>query len=425
MDIEIDSKLYMCDARIAENVDEFIGNLLEDHNEFGIGMSDMPTRRWYVILLVILIICSLRLTAISGQEPNVGTCRIDSFLVPGQVSPDSMFTVSVDVEWALHGRPDNATIRAAIYEGSVDLNNPIWQSQPAFVSEGGEKVWDANLTAPHSEGPFILTAYAFYLDNGAWIYYKSNNTLNGPGFKQAIVNVTKTASLDVEVGSPGVSIYVDNVTLETTSNGAAEVNLFLGSSHEVSVPQFVEFQNSTRLAFIGWSDGDSQLQRNVTLNENVKLTALYKIQYLLQVNSLTSTSSEWYDAGSSALLQTPNDIPMSAPLNFLGVKYDFVGWTGAINSSVLQPNITMDQPKTVTANYSVDYSSLLIPAIITVGICGAGAVYLAINRKKTSVESEKTESSRKCGKCGEPAEDGWTYCNNCGASLESDLPKDK
>ena len=383
----------------------------------------MPTHRWSVLLLIALIFCSLRLTVVSGQEPNVGTCRIDSFLVPGQVSPGSTFTASVDVEWALHGRPDNATIRVAIYEGSVNLNNPIWQSQPTFVSEGGERVWEANLTAPHMEGPFTLTAYAFYLDNGVWIFY--NNTLNGPGVKQAIVNVAKTASLDVEVGSPGVSIYVDNVSLETSSNGAAEVNLFLGSSHEVSVPQFVEFQNSTRLAFIGWSDGDNQLQRNVTLNENVKLTALYKIQYLLQVKSLTATSSEWYNAGATAVLQTPNNIPMSTPLNLLGVKYDFVGWTGAINSSRLQTNLTMDQPNTVTANYSVDYSSLVIPAIITVGICGAGAIFLIIDKKKDSVKSGKTESHRKCETCGKPADDAWAYCISCGALLEGDLQKDE
>jgi len=34
---------------------------------------------------------------------------------PGEVAPNSTFQVTVGVEYGLHGRPDNATIRAAIY----------------------------------------------------------------------------------------------------------------------------------------------------------------------------------------------------------------------------------------------------------------------------------------------------------------------
>ena len=217
-----------------------------------------------------------------------------SFEAPREVAPNSIFSVKLDVEYGVHGRPENDTFRAAIYGDNG--NDPLWQSEPVIVRWagpsssstpwGGDKIWNINLTSPSVQGSFRLTAYAYYFDDGVWRFF--NNSLNGPGLRQVSVRVGKTANFDVELGTSGVPVSIDNLTVKTSSNGDAKMTLFEGNTYVLSVPPVVEFQNMTRLVFSGWDDGSKQSQRSIVFNDDMKLTGAYRIQYLLQVNSLVS-----------------------------------------------------------------------------------------------------------------------------------------
>jgi hypothetical protein len=177
----------------------------------------------------------------------------------------------------------------------------------------------------------------------------------------------------------------------------------------------VEFQNSTRLVFNGWNDGNNQTQRSVVLDGNVELVGSYRTQNLLRVNSPVSSYSEWYDAGSNAELHSPSSVPMNWPFDLLGLQYNFVGWTGDVNSRIADVNVTMNSPKTLNANFSADYSPLILPVVIACGVTGAVA-FLMFRRPRQS-NGNKSETLR-CGKCGEVVEnDDWTHCIRCGASL--------
>jgi hypothetical protein len=381
--------------------------------------------------LVIVIIFSLNTIVVSADEPNLGILRVRSFQAPTEVALNSVFSVKLDVEYGVHGRPENDTFRAAIYGDNV--NDPLWQSEPVTVwwagpssssaPWGGDKIWNINLTSPSVQRSFKLTAYAYYFDDGVWRFF--NNSLNGPGLRQVSVRIGKTANFAVELGTSDVLVSIDNLTVKTSSNGDAKMTLFEGNTYVLSVPPVVEFQNLTRLVFSGWDDGSKQSQRSFVFDGDMKFIGSYRIQYLLQVNSLGSSYSEWHDAGSSVRLQTLDSVPMNSPLDLFGFRYNFVGWTGDINSSLKEVDITMNAPKTFNANFSVDYSPLLIFSIFAVGVSGA-VILLVRKRRNVSNEPPSTEKlSLRCGNCGERVEGDWTHCIRCGMDLANHKPIDK
>jgi hypothetical protein len=375
----------------------------------------------YTVFVLIVLILLFNVIAASAEEPNIGILRIRSFRTPRGVAPSSVFSVYLDVEYGVHGRPENDTIRAAIYWGDVNLHDPLWQSDPLILTWtepwGGDKIWNINLTAPSAEGDFKLTAYAFYLDEGAWSFF--NNSLNGPGFSQATIKVGKTAALDVELGIPDVPVTVDNVTVNTKKIGEAQMMLLVRNTYVVSIPDAVEFQNLTRIVFNGWSDGSTLTRRSVVFDENVRLIGSYKIQYLLQVNSPFSPYSEWHDAGSTIELQAETPLAMDSPLGrIFGMRYNFVDWTGDIKSTQPQLNITMNSPKILNVNYSVDYGPLILFSIIAATLT---CVVLFIRERKYGFRSTN-QLALRCDSCGERSDGNWAYCNHCGTEITNHRP---
>ncbi len=381
--------------------------------------------RLVMFVMILVLIFSVDGSAVRGEEPNVGVLRVRSFKVPREVAPGSIFPATLDVEYNLHRRPANATIRAAIYIGDINFSNPFWQSDPVTVTEGGDEIWHANLTSPLTEGYLRLTACAYYLDEGGWRFY--NNTFNGPSFAQAIIKIGKTASLDIALGVVGLRVTIDNSTIITSSTGDAQTMLFVGGTYLVSVVPAVEFQNATRIIFAGWSNGDKQTEKSVVMDGDAKLVGSYKVQYALQTYSRGASQIEWYDAGANAKLQSPSSVPMNWPLDVFGLKDNFVRWTGDVNSTLLQVNVTMNSPKTVYADFSSDYGPLILPAILVAGV--VCSLVLFITRRQSRVadipdELKSTEqlTAVRCGRCGEPAGKEWAYCDHCGSDLRDARP---
>ncbi len=370
-----------------------------------------------LLLVVLVLISSVGIAVVLADEPNVGILRVDSFQVPREVAPNSGFSVTLDVEYGLHLRPNNATIRAAIYKGNLNFSNPLWQSSPVTVSLGGEQIWNVNLTSPSNEGEFTLTAAAYFLDQDTWRFF--NNSLNGPGIAQAVIKVGKVASLDVSLGVAGVAVTVDNQTFTTSSKGDTQTTLFVGNTYDVSVEPLVEFRNSTRIVFNGWSNGNNQTERSVVVDGNVNFVGSYRTQYRLLVNSPASSYSEWYDVGSNAEVRIPSSVPMDWPFGLLGLQYKFVGWTGDVNSSLSQVNVTMNSPKILNANFSADYAPLIVPIVIVLCVTATVTFILTRRLRVEYKSSSADEPSLRCHKCGEVVENNWTHCIRCGSDLKN------
>jgi len=372
-----------------------------------------------------------------AQEENVGLLRVAIFQTPKQVAPNSEFSVNLDVEYAIHG-PENATIRSAVYAGSIvkPLSNPLWQSARVNVTGGGDVSWNLTLTAQANEGVMQLTAFAFYLQGDAWQFF--NDTLQGPGYQQTSVTVARAANLEIDLGEAGLQVTVANSTQQTSDSGSANFTLPIDESYSITVPTEVELKNSTKLIFSGWSDGNNDTQRSVSLDGDTKLVGFYRRQYLLQVSSQVPaySYSKWYDAGSNITLSANATVPFNPPLNLIGMKYLFQGWTGDLNSKMNQVNVTMNTGVSIAANFSVDYTPLAFPAILVVGIFGAVILAMLRRRRVTVTPTEETpepaeepagaaegeSDSLVCGNCGKTVEKEWTHCIHCGGDLPGPRP---
>lgn len=383
----------------------------------------------YTGLVVILLLQGIGIIH-AQSNPLVGVLRVDSVKYPRQVAPSTDFTVLIDAEYSVR---TNATIRADLVQGSMDsLGARLWESPATFVSGGGDQVWPVNLTAPSQEQTWLLTVILSYLDSGKWAY--SNSSSIGPGYFEMPIKIATNAQLTIQLGIPNVSVTIDSSPHLTTQTGEATEQLPVGKNYEINILPMFELQNSTRLIFVEWQDGVNDSQRSIQLDGNTNLTAIYRTQYLLRVGSDAPgiANSTWRDAGSTITLNASLRAPLGGPFSPLGLSYTFKGWTGDVQSTTTQVNVTMNGPKTVTANYALDIAPLTIPVIILVGVLSS-ILFLLVRKRSTKKAAETTpepgaekkivdETSqpppgRQCGNCGKEVESEWTHCIFCGKSL--------
>jgi type IX secretion system substrate protein len=101
-----------------------------------------------------------------------------------------------------------------------------------------------------------------------------------------------------------------------------------------------------RYVYLNWSDnGDTA--HNVILNNSLVLTAFYKAQYKIQINSVpgnTYGGNDFFDSASSRTFGV-----LSRDIFFNGSWYQFKGWTGSGNGSYTSPDTSgNDVSATVT-----------------------------------------------------------------------------
>ena len=396
--------------------------------------SMRKTRTAIFVLLTLLPLFGI--ISIVSASPNIGLLRVSNFLCPGEVLPGTSFPVSLDVEYAIQTLPDQATIRGAVYDGNPNFTNPLWQSDPISVSNGGDQVWNFTLNAPATEGFLSLTAYAYFLDNGTWTYF--DNPVNGPGMSQRTVKIGKAANLAIGVGAPNVQVSVNDDTQPTSASGEAIFSVPVSTDVSVTVPTQVVLANSTRIIFTEWNDGIATPIRKVPIDGDINLTAQYRLQYPLTVTNGSSTE-EWYDRGANVTLRAPSTIPAPWPLGVLGVTETFQSWSGDAQSTSQQVNVTMDSPKSVTAIMNTNYQPLMIPAIISAGTAVAIISFLfarpktgrsvedlpetAVEQERVSPTNENTpQSNPTCPMCGQITEPDWAHCIKCGTKLKNSNP---
>ena len=385
-------------------------------------MRVVSSRELVAVVLVFLVVVSMSgLSVALAEEPNVGLLRVSDVGHPRQVAPAAQVSFVIDVEYAIRF---NATVRTSLVDGSPgNLGAELWHSDPLLLSAGGDQLWTANLTAPSSEGEWALTAFAYYFEKGEWKYFTDPD--QGPGFMQTKVKVAPLAALEIDLGLPDIPVKVDGSTASTSSLGSVTLQLPVGVAHQITVESILLFDNSTRIVFAGWRDGSNDTQRTLMLDGDLKITGAYRTQYLLRVSSILSaySNSTWFDSGSNITLRADDSVPMSGVFGMFGLRYVFRGWSGDIESSARTVTVVVNKPRAVNANFAVDYTPIVIPVILLIGIIG-GAILLVLRKRRsptpTAIEEEvEDEAVRVCGDCGEPIEESWTHCVHCGKALGS------
>jgi len=363
-------------------------------------------------------------TVYSQEETNVGLLKVADVQYPRQVAPSGQFSIRIDVEYAIRFE---AEVKAAMYEGRIErLGDQLWQSDPATLSGGGEMIWNVPLTAPPTEQRWALTILAMYWEGGRWNYY--NDTEHGPGYFELDLKIAPTASLEIVLGYAHLPVTVYSTTSETSEIGSVRFEFPVGRELWITVPEVFEVDASTRLLFVGWEDGVNATERPIILDGDTLLVGTYRTQYLLQVRSAVSAYelNEWQNEGSTVTLEVDSSVPMSSFLGTLGFRYVFKGWSGDVESSARAVNVTMNGPKTVTAEFAIDYTPIVIPSILASGIAGGAALSYIRKRRASSAAAEAEGAGGKpslCPDCGEPVEEDWSHCVHCGRDLLEPPPE--
>jgi hypothetical protein len=220
---------------------------------------------------------------------------------------------------------------------------------------------------------------------GAALFGSTDNILSD-SVSQYPFSIEVTESLALTVTVPGeVEVTVDG---ENQSLGSAYLVLMPGS-HEVSVPQLVQVNNSTRLKFQGWSDGNGQTDRTLSLSDDVTLEADYLTQYRLTLESGQSnpTGEGWYDSKAIASFSVATTQRMGGILGLLGGFWKFSGWYENGNFVTDSGNGTMAMTSShhLIANWIGDYTMPLFFSGV-VAMIAAVAVFM-IQRKGTGNEA--------------------------------------
>jgi hypothetical protein len=253
---------------------------------------------------------------------------------------------------------------------------------PLINPEGSERM---QFSLDHPRGLWTLALVAAVLD-------EAHNPISN-SFSDYSFTINVHTALTLEVNVPiHVPVSVDGV------NGSGSVRLLLvAGNHSLSVPEFVQIDNVTRLRFSSWSDGSNDANRSVELNHDITLTANYITQYRLQViTPVTVSGAGWYDQDSSVTLSVQStSAPIGGLLGVLGGNWMFQGWVEdrhtISNSTTLL--VAMNSPRVVIVAWRSDYRSPL--TILTLIAALSACVLYTVGRKWATRRRRRRSASQR------------------------------
>jgi len=149
-----------------------------------------------------------------------------------------------------------------------------------------------------------------------------------------------------------------------------------GSAHHLNTPLQVSTGEATRLVFTSWNDGNKSASRTIT--QGGEYVANYTTQYNLNIESPygNPTGAGWYDSGSSATISTDHKEGNI-------IQHIFTGWSGDLTGQETTALVTMNEPKTIKAEWETDYLWLYLLIFGFTALTGIIATFVIyINSKK-------------------------------------------
>jgi len=240
---------------------------------------------------------------------------------------------------------------------------------PILVTLDGQNFTNlqvSNLAA----GSSTQTSFTWISTIGSHVFQVTldpNHTINEPS------RANNVESFNVNVGptlGPTLSI---NVPANITSSGTIWV-LINGAKYNITSSQFqttvpngiitVEIQpavntsQGVRQSFTGWSDGNTNNPRQITVTSGTVLEALYATQYLLSINPNggTATPSGWYQPNATVSVSANNPSNVTANAS----RFMFSSWSGDFVSNSTTLTVTMSKPVTLQVNWIKQYYVTII-----------------------------------------------------------------
>lgn len=299
-------------------------------------------------------------------RPDLAVAKI--FTQPNLVNSNATVTIYVDIT-------NRGSMSASNVLVEIDMDGQLLANKQVSVDAGQTAETSATWSAV--AGSHIVKVTIDPLDSLQEIS-KANNiatyTLNvGPTLIITVpLNVT-TANATAWVMINGVQYYAANSQVKTSVPTGIVT---------IQVQPAVNTSAGVRQLFNGWSDGNSSNPRQIAVTTDTSLTAGFKTQYLVMVNSNkgTTTPSGWYDANTIVTISA------ASPSNVTEYRSRmvFTDWTGDVNSNSNIISITVTKPVALNANWKTQY---YVNVISPTGLPSGSGWYDAGNTATISVQS--------------------------------------
>ncbi len=313
------------------------------------------------------------------------------------------------------------------YEGELNLLIKV----TASVAIGITPVNDI-LTIDGTKYSSTSLPKTFIWAAGSYHDFQATSTISGVSGTQYVFdswnNGSMSSSRTISAGGTYTADYTTQYYLTVESGfgsprGAGWYDS--GSTADISVTANVE-QSGARHTFTGWS-GDysgNGASASVVMNKSKKVTASWQTDYLLTVVSEYGDpqGGGWYSSGSEAT------ISVTSPIGVI-IRQVFSGWSGDYSGDTASVSVILNEPMTITANWSTDMLQLYIIIIVVVLILVGLGVWLFIfkNRKgnkkqkgtvKVSTTTESDSTPSVCDHCGTEIKPGDAFCIKCGKPVK-------
>jgi subtilisin family serine protease len=294
------------------------------------------------------------------------------------------------VHYTQNSVPKNGSIVASTFSDYADAATTLTIDNPIYVSNTQRYITtDPTAFTIQSNAAFTVnfkTQYYITVDSGHGVPTVSQWVDQGDNFTASVTSPAEIVvadhqwvctgySLDGGLSPSGTSYTFTNTQAAHTIvfNWDEQYYLTVNSAHAsptgggwydsgaaataVLSSGTVPGGTGVQYVFAGWSgdaSGTGLISAGIIMNSAKTATANWKTQYYLTVSSAYGTASgaSWYDSGASAYATvTPLTAAGSA-----GTRYVFASWDEDASGTASPSNvITMNDPKTATANWKIQY----------------------------------------------------------------------
>jgi len=166
--------------------------------------------------------------------------------------------------------------------------------------------------------------------------------------------------LSVRLPWVGGSIRVNGTMYAANGTTAIEVPILPGQQ-TIEAPYEHLLSSGRRQVFVRWSDGDSSNPRIYYAVGDVALSAEYKTQYRLTIDSGKGTTSGdgWYDENSTATAKATSPVSVTEGKT----RLVFSHWSGNYTSNSTTLQLSMNRPYNLTANWVVEHYLTIVSAV--------------------------------------------------------------
>jgi len=166
--------------------------------------------------------------------------------------------------------------------------------------------------------------------------------------------------LSVRLPWAGGSVRVNGTTYKANGTMVIEVPILMGQQ-TIEAPYEHLLSAGSRQIFVRWSDGDTSNPRVYSATGDVTLSAQYKAQYHLTIDSGKGATSGdgWYDENSTATAKATSPIAVNSGQT----RLVFSHWNGSITSNSSPLHISMNRPHNLTANWGVEHFLIVVSRV--------------------------------------------------------------